>query len=78
MFVSNNFGQFLEGNCPVEQVSWYEWDEFCERPGDGTGQHFKDCKNLTILTLQKTKFTAVKIEELKKALPMCKIEWDGM
>ena len=39
--------------------------------------HFKDCKNLTHLGLQKTKVTAAKIEELKKALPKCKIEWDG-
>jgi len=40
--------------------------------------HFKDCKNLTYLGLKMTKVTAAKIEELKKALPMCKIEWDGM
>jgi hypothetical protein len=39
--------------------------------------HFKDCKNLTYLDLQKTKVTAAKIEELKKVLPKCKIEWDG-
>ncbi len=39
--------------------------------------HFNDCKNLTVLRLQKTKVTAAKIEELKKALPKCKIEWDG-
>jgi len=39
--------------------------------------HLKDCKKLTSITLQKTNVTAAKIEELKKALPNCKIEWDG-
>jgi len=29
------------------------------------------------LTLQKTKVTAAEIDELKKALPRCRIEWDG-
>ena len=38
--------------------------------------HFKECKNLTRLHLQKTKVTAAKFEELKKAFPMCKIESD--
>jgi hypothetical protein len=40
--------------------------------------YLKDCKNLTHLALQKTKVAAAKIEELKKALPQCKFEWDGM
>jgi eukaryotic-like serine/threonine-protein kinase len=39
--------------------------------------HFEGCKSLTYLGLRKTKVTAAKIEELKKALPKCKIEWDG-
>jgi hypothetical protein len=39
--------------------------------------YFKDCKNLAQLYVQKTKVTAAKIEELKKALPRCRIEWDG-
>jgi uncharacterized membrane protein len=39
--------------------------------------YFKDCKNLTYLTLQKTKVTRAKVEELKKALPRCKIELHG-
>jgi tetratricopeptide (TPR) repeat protein/Leucine-rich repeat (LRR) protein/tRNA A-37 threonylcarbamoyl transferase component Bud32 len=39
--------------------------------------HLKDCKNLTLLDLRKTKATAAKIDELKAALPKCKIEWDG-
>ena len=38
---------------------------------------FKDCKKMTNLRLQGTKATAAMIEELKKALPQCKIEWDG-
>jgi hypothetical protein len=29
------------------------------------------------LYLQKTKVTLAGIEELRKALPQCKIEWDG-
>jgi hypothetical protein len=39
--------------------------------------HFAGCKSLTHLTLQKTKVTPAKVEELRKALPKCKIEWDG-
>jgi serine/threonine protein kinase/Leucine-rich repeat (LRR) protein len=37
----------------------------------------ESCKNLTQLYLAKTKFTAAGIDELKKALPECKIKWDG-
>ncbi len=33
--------------------------------------------NLRRLTLKKTNVTAAKIEELRKALPNCRIEWDG-
>ena len=33
--------------------------------------------NLTALNLQKTKVTPAGIDELKKALPQSKIEWDG-
>jgi uncharacterized membrane protein len=40
--------------------------------------HFKDCKNLTDLRLVHTKVTAAGIEELKKALPKCKIEWEAV
>ncbi len=39
--------------------------------------YFKDCKNLKFLSLTRTKVTAAKIEELKKVLPKCKIEWEG-
>ena len=39
--------------------------------------HFKDCKNLKQLWLNNTKVTNAGIDELKKALPQCKIEWDG-
>lgn len=37
----------------------------------------KEYKNLGLLMLQKTKVTPAGIDELKKALPKCKIEWDG-
>jgi serine/threonine protein kinase len=37
----------------------------------------KDCKNLTELAVKKTKVTALGIDELRKNLPRCKIEWDG-
>jgi hypothetical protein len=37
----------------------------------------KDCKNLKYLVLRKTTVTAAGIDELRKALPQCKIEWDG-
>ena len=40
--------------------------------------NFKDCKNLTHLDLRKTKVTADGIEDLKKALPKCGIDWDGV
>jgi eukaryotic-like serine/threonine-protein kinase len=39
--------------------------------------HFKECKNLKYLGLKKTQVTGAEIEKLMKALPMCKIEWDG-
>jgi hypothetical protein len=39
--------------------------------------HLKDCNNLTGLNLQMTKVTAAGIDELKKALPKCKVIWDG-
>jgi WD40 repeat protein/uncharacterized membrane protein len=38
--------------------------------------YFMDCKDLTHLCLQKTNVTRAKVEELKKALPKCQIEWD--
>ncbi|MCE9567745.1 MAG: protein kinase [Planctomycetes bacterium] len=37
----------------------------------------KQFQDLTLLGLVKTKITAAGIEELKKALPFCRIEWDG-
>jgi hypothetical protein len=37
--------------------------------------HFKNCENLASLWLQRTKVTREKIEELRKVLPKCKIEW---
>ncbi len=36
-----------------------------------------DLTNLKRLDLRKTKVTAAKIDELKDALPKCRIEWDG-
>ncbi len=44
--------------------------------------HLKDCTSLISLELKgrkvgSTKVSAAGIEELKKALPKCKIEWDG-
>jgi hypothetical protein len=35
------------------------------------------CKNLKILNVAKTKVTAAGIDKLTKALPKCRIEWDG-
>jgi eukaryotic-like serine/threonine-protein kinase len=48
-----------------------------EQVRDAVLAHLKDCKNLTELNLGKTKVTAAGIDALKKALPKCKIEWDG-
>ncbi len=39
--------------------------------------HVKDCKDLKSLDVRGTKVSAAGIEMLKKALPKCKIEWDG-
>jgi hypothetical protein len=38
---------------------------------------FKNCKNLKAILLQKSKVTAAGVEEMKQALPQCRIEWDG-
>jgi Leucine-rich repeat (LRR) protein len=38
---------------------------------------FKDLKHLTVLHLQQTPIKAEQIGELAKALPQCKIHWDG-
>ena len=38
---------------------------------------FKDYKDLHRLTVKQTKVTAKLIDEFRKALPKCKIEWDG-
>jgi hypothetical protein len=37
----------------------------------------EDCKNLRELKVTKTKVTAASVAALQKALPNCKIEWDG-
>jgi hypothetical protein len=37
---------------------------------------FKDSHRLTVLNLQQTRVTAAKVEELRKALPKCKIGWE--
>lgn len=39
--------------------------------------HLKDCKNLRELRVKKTMVTAGMIEELHKALPQCRIQWEG-
>ena len=46
--------------------------------GDAGMRQIKSCTNLTLLNLKKTKVTAQGIDELRKALPNCKIEWDGV
>jgi hypothetical protein len=45
--------------------------------GDEGLAELADCKGLAALHLHKTKVTDAKVGELKKALPGCKIEWDG-
>jgi serine/threonine protein kinase/Leucine-rich repeat (LRR) protein len=39
--------------------------------------HLRESKNLTSIGLQKTKVTAKGVEDFAKALPQCRIEWDG-
>jgi eukaryotic-like serine/threonine-protein kinase len=38
---------------------------------------FKECKDLVELLLKGTKVSAAGIDELRTALPQCRIEWDG-
>ena len=47
------------------------------RVSDAAVADIIDYKNLTHLYLKKTKITAAGIDGLTKALPTCKIEWDG-
>lgn len=44
---------------------------------DAGMDQFKECKYLTNLDLERTQITPAKILELKRALPRCRIEWDG-
>jgi hypothetical protein len=44
---------------------------------DETLAFFKSCKKLTELNVQKTQVTATGVAEFAKALPQCKIVWDG-
>jgi Leucine-rich repeat (LRR) protein len=45
--------------------------------GDEGLAHFEDCKDLAVLFVQKTKVTVPAVAEFAKALPKCKIIWDG-
>jgi hypothetical protein len=45
--------------------------------GDAALEILKECKALTSLNLKTTKVTAEGVAKLSKALPRCKIEWDG-
>ena len=47
----------------------------CREVSDLTPLH--DCKQLTSLNVKSTKVTAASVAALQKALPNCKIEWDG-
>ncbi len=38
--------------------------------------YFKDSKNLTLLQIQRTKVSAAKVDEIRKAMPKCRIESD--
>ena len=39
--------------------------------------HLTDCKTLTLINVKKTKVTAAAVAAFAKAMPQCKIEWDG-
>ena len=45
--------------------------------GNGGIRHLEGLTNLTALDLRKTKASAAGIAALQKALPKCKIDWDG-
>jgi tetratricopeptide (TPR) repeat protein len=49
----------------------------CKKVSDAGLSHLQDCKNLKVLWLKATNVTAAGIDALKKALPKCKIEWNG-
>ena len=51
--------------------------EGCTLVTDAGFDQLKGCANLTYLRVKFTKVTGAKIAELSKALPRCKIEWDG-
>jgi eukaryotic-like serine/threonine-protein kinase len=44
---------------------------------DASLAQLQDCTNLTGLILRKTKVTAAGVDDLKKALPKCEVNWDG-
>jgi hypothetical protein len=44
--------------------------------GDASVEHLTKCTGLTSLNLLKTKITPAGFEQLKKALPKCRIESD--
>ena len=39
--------------------------------------YFKDCKNLKNITLYNTKVSATSVKEFHKAIPGCRIDWNG-
>jgi hypothetical protein len=45
--------------------------------GDEGIKHLEGLKNLESIDLRQTKVTAAGIDRLQKALPKCKIDWDG-
>jgi serine/threonine protein kinase/Leucine-rich repeat (LRR) protein len=49
----------------------------CGGVTDAGLEHLKECKTLTGVQLKETKVTKEGIEKLSKALPKCRIEWDG-
>ena len=48
-----------------------------ERPFRDFARALAECKQLKTLTAKKTQVTAAGVAALQKALPDCKIEWDG-
>jgi hypothetical protein len=52
--------------------------DFSDTPVADEGlKHLHGMKSLTSIVLTKTKVTAAGVDELHKALPGCRIHWDG-
>jgi serine/threonine protein kinase/Leucine-rich repeat (LRR) protein len=69
------------GDCPISNLSPLRGMPLtvlsCSQTKVSDLSPLQDCKSLKTLTVTKTKVTPATVAALQKALPNCKIEWDG-